>query len=270
MEFDEFIHLAAALTEKDDPSIRTSLPLLKELCRKTFEYVHTIPNEPRNQGYILSAFKTIQKKLRKATEKSKHKLTYPFISILEVVLKILLDAKISIINHGELDSAVTAFKSLLLVQLKGYYDMIENSMPIETKRDQLTILSIVDTLSAFGLTPSEVEAVRKDVLVPTCVDPAELDVFSRLNTFIFTVTRGKEQADWLGVEAELAGKVENLSGRKSIIQKSKTLTTACEDNKKKLDLLQLIIGADGKGLRCSDKLLATRQVIISVEGMYSP
>ena len=69
MTFDDFIHLAAALAEKEAAERDVSLALLKELCRKTFEYVHTIPTELRNKTYILNAFKSIQKKIKKAEEK---------------------------------------------------------------------------------------------------------------------------------------------------------------------------------------------------------
>jgi nucleolar pre-ribosomal-associated protein 2 len=253
MEFDQFVQLATALNELETSRKDINLALLKEFCRRTFEYIHIIPNETRNKVYIMDAFKTIKKRLKKAAEKSKHKLSYAFIAIFEVVLKVLLDAKTQIIERKGVETLVTSFKDHLIDQLKEILRKSRKGGADRGQDESLTILSTIDALSSLGAAAS---------------DKSELSVGVRLKTFIFTTIYGSSTGlvNEVDVDAELAGDVKTTCGRQAIVQKAKAL--AFGDNEQKLKLLDSIFGPGLIGLTCADKLLAARQVIISLEGMF--
>jgi nucleolar pre-ribosomal-associated protein 2 len=254
------------MEEIDDSSKEVSLTLLKEFCRRMFEYVHTIPKETRNKAYISSAFKIVQKKLKKATKKQENRLEYPFIVICEVVLKALLDAKTSVIDNEDLKSSIAAFKSHLLTQLNKYYSVIKDPNSTIEKDEQLQVVSIVAALSTFGLSALEVAELPKDRLISSSSSGDILSLVSQFNTLIFTAIR--QQPDQSRIDEELSGGVETLYNRQAIIQRSKALTTICEDNTQRLALLHSIIGDEGEGLSCPEKLLAARQIIMLLEGMF--
>jgi hypothetical protein len=267
MKFKEFVHLATAFSEVDASDKETSLALLKELCQKTFEYIHTIPKEPRNQKYILSAFETIGKKVEKATKKSKHKLTAPFIVIFAAVLKVILNAKISVISQEDVEISLASFNSHLLDQLKDILPAI-NKGSVECDQDiQLTILSIVDALSISKLSVLSVEGFRKDISTFVSSDTSKLKVGVRLGAYIFTLVRGSidEPTPEADVDNDMTGDIKTRYGRQSIILKSNSLTA--KDNKYKLGLLDSIFGLDRQGIQFPDKLLAARQIIVSLEGI---
>jgi nucleolar pre-ribosomal-associated protein 2 len=268
MEFDQFVQLATALNELETSRKDINLALLKEFCRRTFEYIHIIPNETRNKVYIMDAFKTIKKRLKKAAEKSKHKLSYAFIAIFEVVLKVLLDAKTQIIERKDVETLVTSFKDHLIDQLKEILRKSRKGGADRGQDESLTILSTIDALSSLGAGASEISELREDVTAFAASDKSELSVGVRLKTFIFTTIYGSSTGlvNEVDVDAELAGDVKTTCGRQAIVQKAKAL--AFGDNEQKLKLLDSIFGPGLIGLTCADKLLAARQVIISLEGMF--
>lgn len=269
MDFVEFINLATALVKKEDPRKEVSLALLKELCRATFQYVHTIPKETRNKAYILSAFKTIQKKIKKAEEKSKHKLNYAFIAIFEVGLKVLLDAKSSSIIDAEiLAKVVLDFHTQIQEQLKTLLHDLRKAKVVESQDTQLTILSIVDALSTLKeVNLTELASMQKDAAKFWSSDKSDLNVGARLENFMFSFLGRSSVDNPLSDDVELSGDVKTVYGRKSLVQKAKILTEG--DNQQKLRRLNSLFGAEMGGLRCPDKLLAARQIIISLEGRHS-
>lgn len=269
MDFANFITLANILAEEEDVRKEVSLALLKELCRKEFEYVHTIPQESRNKAYILSAFKTIQKKIRKADEKSKHKLNYSLIAIFEVVLKVLRDAKVAVVDTNDSAVVIKAFQSHLLEQLKALLHDLREGKVEESQDTSLTILSIIDALTTLGdFDHAALEPMRKDAAKLTSTHTGELNVGARLATFMFRFLPINTSGDQLDEEIfseGLCSDVKTIYGRQSLCQKADLL--ALGDNQQKLRLLKSIFGAEKRGLQFPDKLLAARRVIIALEGM---
>jgi len=268
MEFDQFVRLATALNELETSRKDINLALLKEFCQRTFEYIHIIPNETRNKAYIMNAFKMIKKKVKKAADKSKHKLSYAFITIVEVVLKVLLDAKTQVIEKEDVESIVTAFKDHLLDQLKEILLESRKGRADNSQDESLTILSAIDALSSLGVGVSEVSELREDATVFAASDKSELNVGVRLETFIFTAIYGSSTGlvSEVDVNTELVGDIKTTYGRQAIVQKAKAL--AFGGNEQQLKLLDSLFGPGLIGLACADKLLAARQVIISLEGIF--
>lgn len=267
MDFDEFTHLAEALKEMQVPRKDINLALLKEYCRRTFEYVHTIPKETRNKVYIFAAFKIIKKKIKKAGEKLKHKLSYGFIAIFEVVLKVLADAKIHVVDSEDLESTTAAFKDHVLGRLRNVLQKSRKGKAENNQEDALVIISIIDALESLGVDASQVLDLKEDAAI-YAKSNTELEVGVRLETFIFTVIHGTsiKVVSEIEVDTELSGDVMTVCGRRALSEKARALATS--DSEQKLKLLSSIFKPDLTGLRCADKLLAAREVIISIDGSF--
>ena len=168
-----------------------------------------------------------------------------------------------IIAKDQLDASVAAFKDGLLEQLKDilYKSHKEKSSKRKTSDNTqyLTILSIIDALSALGIDSSRLAAFEDDAKTfCASVPDTELHIGKRLETFL--AVHGPEVID----EKLLVGDISTVIGRQSITQTA-VASVIGSDKQTKLKLLDSIFGLGLIGLGQLDKLFAARQVIISIE-----
>jgi nucleolar pre-ribosomal-associated protein 2 len=206
--------------------------------------------------------------VEKASEKNKHRLNYALIMVFGAAL-FIFQAKATplddqkIISRDDLDSITGTFKSGLLQQLKEFLHRTrkEKSAKRQTSQltEHLTILSIMDALGALGVDPSKVaELVNDAKAFCSWVQDTELHIGKRLETFL--AVHGPNIIE----EELLEGDVSTVNGRQSITQKVLASVNS-KDKLDKLKLLDSIFGPGLVGLSRLDKLLAARQVIVSME-----
>jgi nucleolar pre-ribosomal-associated protein 2 len=168
-----------------------------------------------------------------------------------------------IISNDDLGSITGTFKTGLLQQLKEFLHRTrkEKSTKRQTSQltEHLTILSIMDALGALGVDPSKVAELVDDAKAfCSLVQDTELHIGKRLETFL--AVHGPNIIE----EELLEGDVSTVNGRQSITQKVLASVNS-KDKLDKLKLLDSIFGPGLVGLSRLDKLLAARQVIISME-----
>jgi len=168
-----------------------------------------------------------------------------------------------VITKDDLDASVAAFRDGLLEQLKDILHKSrkeKSSKPKASHNSQnLTILSIIDALSALGIDSSKLATVKDDAKAfCTSVQDNELQIGKRLETFL--AVHGPDTID----EKLLVGDVSTVIGRQSINQTT-IASMVGSDKQMKLKLLDSIFGPGFIGLGRLDKLLAARQVIVSIE-----
>lgn len=247
-------------------------------------FVHTNIDQPPQKAYISDAFKQIQEKIKKAraektekvkekkSKKSKEKITHRFNYALIMILGAAFSVfhtraaplnDLQVIVKGDLDSISSAFTEELLDQLK---EILHESRKEESSKrktgklaEHLTILSIIDALGALGVESSKLTELEDDAKAfCALVQDTELHIGKRFETFLAVHESNVIDEDLLG------GDVSTVNGRLSITQKT-VASMAGKDKMAKLKLLDSIFGPDLEGLNRLDKLLAARQVIISVE-----
>ncbi|KAL2068761.1 hypothetical protein VTL71DRAFT_15099 [Oculimacula yallundae] len=265
MKFQDFLDLADILAEADIPNISDSLASLKDLARLTFISALQTVDQPRSTIYIAEAFKKIQKKVNKASEKKKHKMSFAIITIFDVALD-AFNAKAPILNdldivqQGDLESVTTTFKSTILSQLK---DAIRKPRKENTK-DSLQIMSITDALDTLGVENSKLAGLE-DAAAALVSSGDNMDNHFRERLKTFMVIHGARD----DVSTQLRGSVTTQDARESIIARTNAAISGM-DNDEKLVLLEELLGEDLSGLTQLDQLLAARQVIISVEDTRKP
>jgi len=164
---------------------------------------------------------------------------------------------LNVIPKKDLDKTTKRFKEGLLDQLQiSLQNARDNSSQFS---EHLAILSIIDALSALGVDSSKV-AELGDNATAFCasVRETELHIGKRLETFM--AVHGSDVIE----EGLLVGDVSTVTGRQSITQKTVAAMVG-KDKQAKLKLLDSIFGPGLAGLKRLDKLLAARQVIMSIE-----
>lgn len=164
---------------------------------------------------------------------------------------------LDVIPKKDLDKTTKRFEEGLLDQLRRILNNArkENS----SQSAHLTILSIIDALSALGVDSSKVAELGDDATAfCSSVQDTELHIGKRLETFM--AVHGSSVID----EELLVGDVSTLTGRQSITQKTVAAMVG-KDKLAKLKLLDSIFGPGLVSLKRLDKLLAARQVIMSIE-----
>jgi nucleolar pre-ribosomal-associated protein 2 len=203
-----------------------------------------------------------------ASEEEEHRLNYALIMIFGAALS-MFNARaaplndLKVIIKGDLDNTTKAFR-------KGLFDQLEKilhssgkkkSSKVKTSQtiEHLTILSIIDALTALGVGSSKLAKLEGDAKAfCSVVQDSELHIGKRLETFMAV-----HRADLIGEEL-LGGDVSTVIGRQSITQETVASMTG-KDKQAKLKLLDSIFGPGLVGLSRLDKLLAARQVIISIK-----
>jgi nucleolar pre-ribosomal-associated protein 2 len=206
--------------------------------------------------------------VQKASEEQEHRLNYALIMIFGAALS-MFNARaaplndLKVIIKDDLDNTTKVFQKGLLDQLKKILHNFgkRKSSKAKTGRfiEQLTILSIIDALTALGVGSPKLAKLEDDAKAfCSVVQDSELHIGKRLETFMAV-----HRAD--AIEEELlGGDVSTVIGRQSITQKTVASTTS-KDKRAKLKLLDSIFGPGLVGLSRLDKLLAARQVIISIK-----
>ncbi len=168
-----------------------------------------------------------------------------------------------VITKDDLDTSMATFKDGLLEQLKDILHKSRkdksNKLKAGQKTEHMMILGIIDALAALGIDSSKLAALEDDAKAfCTSVQDTELQIGKRLETFL--AVHGPDVIE----EKLLAGDVSTVNGRQSITQKT-IASMIGKDKQTKLKLLDSIFGPGLIGLGRLDKLLAARQVIISIE-----
>lgn len=164
---------------------------------------------------------------------------------------------LDVIAKKDLDKATKRFKEGLLDQLRRILHISREENLSQSAH--LSILSIIDALSALGVDSSKVAELGDDATAfCASVQDTELHTGKRLETFM--AVHGSSVID----EELLVGDVSTVIGRQSITQKT-VASMVGKDKQAKLKLLDSIFGPGLVGLKKLDKLLAARQVIISIE-----
>jgi nucleolar pre-ribosomal-associated protein 2 len=227
-------------------------------------FVHTNIDQPPQKAYILDAFKQIRKKVEKSSEKKKHRLNFALIMIFGVAFSVFetkatpLD-DLKVITTDDLKRVTSTFKDGLLQQLKEILHESRKEGLTKHHTDHLTVLSIIDALSTLridSLKLAEIEGTAKEFCCS--VHDTELHIGKRLETFL--AAHGTKVVG----EQLLEGNISTVNGRQSVMQKT-VAAMAGKTQQTKLTLLSSILGHDLVGLTRLDKLLAARQVIISIE-----
>ncbi|KAH7336464.1 Urb2/Npa2 family-domain-containing protein [Rhexocercosporidium sp. MPI-PUGE-AT-0058] len=268
MKFQELIDFADTLAEAELPSRFDNLASLKDLARLTFVSALQAVDQPRSSTYLSDAFKKIQRKANKAIEKKKHKMNFAVITMFEVALsafhqKAAALHDLNIVRKDDLDSVTASFKDCILSQFK---DLLPN-LQKENANDTLLVLSIIGALSTLGVDNSRLTGLE-DVAAALVVSAGKTSNHfgERLQTFM--VIHGPK-ADDSTFATQLSGSVTDVYSRESVIARTKAVTSKMS-NDEKLELLQELLGEDLDGLTQLDTLLATRQVIISIEDTRKP
>jgi nucleolar pre-ribosomal-associated protein 2 len=175
---------------------------------------------------------------------------------------------LEVITKQDLEICTSAFLDGLLAQLRDVLHKSRKGKLRKQKTSQvtahLTIFSIIDALSALDVDSSNLAELGDDAKAfCASVQDTDIHIGKRLETFM-TVHGPK----MIGEEV-LEGDVSTVHGRQSI--KEKTLASiAGKDKQEKLKLLDSVIGPGLIGLTRLDKLLAARQIIISIEDTRKP
>ncbi|KAK0110723.1 hypothetical protein ONS96_002322 [Cadophora gregata f. sp. sojae] len=268
MKFQGLIDMADTLAEAEVPHRSHNLASLKDLTRLTILSALSTLDHPRSSAYISDASKKIQKKVNKAAEKKKHRLNFALVAVFQVVLSACsvkstaLD-DLDIIKGDDLDGLTSTFKDCILSQLKDTLRKFQK----ENDSNSLLVLSIMDALSTLGIAESGLAGLEDavDAVVGSVVKTDEC-FGERLQTFM--VIHGPK-ADGKISSTQLSGSVTDVYSRESIIARTDAAIVGL-GNEEKLDLLQELLGEDLGGLKQLDKLLAARQIIISIEDTRKP
>jgi nucleolar pre-ribosomal-associated protein 2 len=231
-------------------------------------FVHTNIDQPPQKAYISDAFKQIRKKAEKASEKKKHRLNYALITMFGVAFSIF-QAKVTplddlkVITKDNLGSFTNTFEDELLHQMKEILQTSRKERFSKRQTSQftehLTILSIIDALGALRVDSSKLAGLEDDAKAFCLLtQDTQLHIEKRLETFF--AVHGSDVIE----EELLGGDVSTVNGREAITQKTVASMTG-KDKQAKLKLLDSIFGPGLVGLARLDKLLAARQVIISIE-----
>jgi nucleolar pre-ribosomal-associated protein 2 len=226
-------------------------------------FLHTNIDQPPQKAYISDAFSQIKKKIKKANEVEEKRLNYALVMIFGVALSIFHTRAnplndLNVIPKKDLEKATKRFKEGLLDQLKRILCNAQDEKPSQSA-EQLSILSIIDALSALGVDSSKVAELGNDATAfCASVQDTELHIGKRLETFM--AVHGSTVIE----EELLSGDVSTITGRQSITQKTVAAMVG-KDKQGKLKLLDSIFGPGLVGLGKLDKLLAARQVIMSTE-----
>lgn len=231
-------------------------------------FVHTNIDQPPQKAYISDAFAQIQKKVKKAREKKKHRLNYGLIAIFVAAFSVFHTRAaplndLGVISKEDLDSTSGAFKDDLLAQLK---EILHKSRKVKSSKSEtsqttihLFILSIMDALAALGVDSSKLSELEDDAKAfCASVQDTELRIGKRLETFMAIHGPNVISEDLLG------GDITTVLSRQSIREKTLASTTG-KEKQERLKLLDSIFGPGLVGLTQLDKLLAAQQVIVSIE-----
>ncbi|KAK2629876.1 hypothetical protein QTJ16_000696 [Diplocarpon rosae] len=258
MKFQELIDLADALAEAEIPDRFHHLASLKELARLIFVSALQDPDQPRSKTYISEAFKNIQKRVAKASEKKKHRPNFALVATFEVALKAFRDKatvlhQLDVIDKGVLDCVVTSFKACTLAQLKNILRSFEKG----NDSDYMLVNSIIDGLSTLGVEGSELVGLEDDaVAYITSVGKTNVQFGERLQTFFVTHRAG--DIDQSHLEGDVT---ESLYVLRSMTERANAALSGKNDQQK-LELLREVLE---KGeLERLDKLLAAREIVKSI------
>jgi nucleolar pre-ribosomal-associated protein 2 len=211
--------------------------------------------------------------VKKANEKKKHKLNYALITIFAAAFSMFHARSaplndLEVIKKENLDCVTNNFKDGLLAQLKDILHKARKEKSSKRKTgeatEHLSIFAIIDALSALGVDSSKlVELEDEAKAFYSSAEDTELHIGKRLETFMMV-----HGPNIVGEEL-LGGDVLTMIGRQSIARKTLASTTG-KDKQAKLKLLDSIFGLGLVGLTRLDRLLAARQVIISIEDIRKP
>ena len=225
-------------------------------------------DQPRSSAYVSDGFKKIQKKVNKAAEKKKHRVSFPLIAVFGAALSAFNDKSMvlndsDIIRVDDLKALIASFKDCILSQLKDVLRKFDK----ENANDSLLVLSIIDALSALGVNEDKLAGLE-DAINAFVASVGKTDEFfgERLQTFM--VIHGPKSSRQT-LPAQLGGSVADVYSRESIVARTDAAISGL-GNEEKLELLQQLLGEDSIGLKQLDTLLAVRQVIMSVEGIFHP
>ncbi|EKD14023.1 uncharacterized protein L3040_007970 [Drepanopeziza brunnea f. sp. 'multigermtubi'] len=254
MRFQEFIEFAETLAKSGIPGRLHNLASLKELARLTFVSALQNPDQPRSKTFLSDTFKSIRKRLAKASEKKKHRLHFALIAIFEVALSAFREKAtvlqgVDTISQEDLHSVTTSFNNGIFVRLE---DVLQKSEGWP-EDDCLLVLSIIDALSTLGVEKPRLAGLE----VSNFVSNADPHYGERLATFIFA--HGSEEIGPEQLEGDVA--------RPFPIRERTRSAVSGKSEQEKLDILRDILDA---GLERLDKLLVARELIKSVEDTQKP
>jgi nucleolar pre-ribosomal-associated protein 2 len=244
------------------------MPITDRLLR----FILTNTEQPRNQEYITDAFGHVRKRIRKALEKSKHKSTYPSITLFELVLatfnaKANILHELGIISKKDLSEVNSSLKESLFLQLQNAIQKPRKEKSAKRKQSEtdstLVILSILDALSALGVDESKRAELRESAKSFTDVaNDSEINVGMRLDLLI--ASHAVKTSD-IELCNQLEGDISTVYGRQSIVEKTQAALNGAE-NQRKLALLESVLN-DSDCIQL-DKLLAARLIVLSTEGEF--
>ena len=273
MEYQDLANLADALSSIKTADLDVSLPLFKELTRRTMSHITANLDQSRNREYALDALKHLRKKTKtKSDDKKTQKLNFALVALFEVLIE-AFGAKetqlndLDIISRAKFASVKTSFKRHLLVQLDELLSKTKKSSKTYKQAEKsLTLLSTIDALTKLEVDLSDLVNVVDAVESFTAsLDGADVDVKKRLETFISTHSLSKESN---AMNSELPGNLSTMYDRKAVKETAQSLV-AGKHLHEKLKLLKSSLEDSERNSLRLDKILAMRYIIMACEGKLS-
>ncbi|CCU77059.1 hypothetical protein BGHDH14_bghG003293000001001 [Blumeria hordei DH14] len=258
--------IADSIMETDYRQLETNVSLLRSLVHLMFVQAFKNLDHNQNKAYLVNTFTLIRKRVRKAYQKKRYHLSYAFISISETAL-VELRKKSSILNQQDIfskedfETTIQNLREYTLVRLKSSLNKFQKAC-VQTSQnsngEDAGIIIIINSLIALGVTADQlanIDSESQELL------NSESDIGRRLNTLLCIYSKRYEHEDF-GLKWQQA---VALRSRREEIKQVTEAVVSCEDNENKLKMLSKVLGASCEDFNGSDKLLAVRHLIISIE-----
>lgn len=196
----------------------------------------------------------------------KHESAFSSIALFEVVLGVIranteVLFRTEAIKKKDLSKVETLVEDSLFIQLQA---SLQELCDETAERDNdLAIVSILDAFTALGLDREKAREIQNSTqTIRNGETEASIDVTNRLNVFLASQTTED-------LDNELGGTdCSSIHGRLSIREQTRSAMSADKDGKMRL-VTSILSGSTVSSLQLG-QLLAVRQIILSVDGKYTP
>ncbi|CAD6499886.1 BgTH12-03992 [Blumeria graminis f. sp. triticale] len=266
LKFKTLTKIADSIMETDYRQLETNVSLLRGLVHLMFTQAFKNLDHNQNKSYLVDAFTLIRKRIGKAYEKKRYHLSYAFISVAEAAL-VELRKKSSILDQQDIlskegfETTTQNLREYTLIRLKSSLNNFQKTCAQTNQSsngEDAGIIIIINSLIALGVTAdqlADIESESQELL------NSESDIGRRLNTLLCIYSKRYEHEEF-GLKWQ---RTVALRSRREEIKQVTEAAVSFEDNDSKLKFLSNILRASREDCNGSDKLLAVRHLIISIE-----
>lgn len=268
--YQNLVSLADALALAKTEGLDISLPLFRELVRRTISHVTTNLDQPRNREYASDVLGHLRKSLKTKDNEGAPKLNLTSIVLIGTVLETLTSREtqlidLDIIPLSDVLSLKEGFQRCLLSHLDDLLSEVKDiSKSSEQTQSSLILRSVIGSFgNSVVSTESLASIVAASKTFAALVSDTNTEPGRQLNTWI---SNAIPSADMAPVEQHLEGGSLTVYCRQALAERTRE-AIKLKDQRQKLALLQSILGRKSSWVQL-DKLWAARQVIISCQSLF--